>query len=119
RTLTSVSCTLSLHDALPISAGARPISTGVPARSARAKRRGPRDGVRGAIAEPSWRRTGCDAPLRSMTSPCPTMSKLAGDGPRAYRHCPSVGAYAFPPEGHSIALFMQRSIGLQERPLGL
>src|SRR5205823_12361328 len=91
-------------------AGSPPTSAGVPARSAPAKRRVPLGAVPGASAGRNWGRTGCDAPLRSATSPCPTGPAPAGDGPRADRHFPSVGAYVFPPEGNCIALFMQMSI---------
>src|SRR5207249_11064110 len=85
-------------------------SAGVPARSAPAKRRVPLGVVPAASAGRNWGRTGCGAPLRSATGPCPTGPAPAGDGPRANRHFPSVGAYVFPPEGNCIALFMQMSI---------
>src|SRR5207247_3043806 len=91
-------------------AGGSPTSAGVPARSAPAKRRVPLGVVPAASAGRHWGRTGCGAPLRSATGPCPTGPAPAGDGPRANRHFPSVGAYVFPPEGNCIALFMQMSI---------
>jgi len=46
----------------------------------------------------------------SATGQCPTKPAHGDAALRANRHSPSVEAYAFPPEGDCIALFMQMPI---------